>query len=170
MSAISNEAVIPANQRKRRRTEPLRQTRSWCESCGAKRDDKNDEPFLVLERADVDFAARELTELEREEREVDARELVVRFAVDRGSVEGSVFERAFFERDGDVRLDVVERFVDVEREVRLGVGLRGVMVDLQSSLSRLRSSRADHGKLKGVLGRHHQWRPAPEQLSMDRPK
>ena len=151
MSAINNEAVIPANQRKRRRTEPLRHTRSWCAACGARRDDKNDELFLVRERADVDFATPELPELERVERDA-----VERDALGRDVVERDVVERFVVERVGDLRPDDDGRFVDDERDVRLGVGLRGVMVDLRSSISRLRSSRADHERPKEARDLLHQ--------------
>ena len=146
MSAINNEAVIPANQRKRRRTEPLRHTRSWCAACGARRDDKNDELFLVRERADVDFATPELPELERVERD----------AVERDALGRDVVERFVVERVGDLRPGDDGRSVDDERDVRLGVGLRGVMVDLRSSISRLRSSRADHERPKATRDQLHQ--------------
>ena len=90
---------------------------------------------------------RELREPAVFDRDDAVRDAVVRDAVVRDAV---------VRDDGARRGVVAVRFAAVERVARLGVGLRGVTADLRSLTSLLRSSQADHAKLRGARGRLHQ--------------
>ncbi len=104
------------------------------------------------------MGARELELRELELRELELREPGV---FDRGDAVRDAAVREDVVRDADVRDDgarrgvVAVRFVADERVARLGVGFRGVMVDPRSLTSLLRSSQADHAKLRGARGRLH---------------
>jgi len=107
-------------------------------TCGARRGAKKDERFGARE---LEVRESELREPVFFDRDAAVREAAVRDAVVRD--------------DGARRGGVAVRFVADERVARLGVGFRGVMVDPRSLTSLLRSSQADHAKLRGVRGRLH---------------
>ena len=116
---------------------------------------------------------RELVVRERDAREpaVFARDSVVRGALLREEFAREVVAREVVARRGVVAVRFVAvRFVADERVARLGVGLRGVMVDPRSLTSLHRSSRADRGTLRAARDRHHQLLPTPEQLLLDQLK
>jgi hypothetical protein len=104
-----------------------------------------------LELRELELRESELREPGVFDRDVAVREDVVREDVVR---EDGIREDVV--RDDGARRGVVAvRFVADERVARLGVGFRGVMVDPRSLTSLLRSSQADHAKLRGARGRLH---------------